>query len=303
MSEWKSRAEEELLRLRGRSGAWGYRSDRGPSAEPTALACLGLSSCQGGMPARSRDNPIQRGADWLLSLQNGNGSLEIAPSLSTPCWATAHAILLWKVLKVHSQARGRAAAWLLEEEGSPVAVDPAYLGSVVGHDPTLIGWPWIDGTHSWVEPTAMAILALEGEGLGHHPRVEEGIRVIQNRALRDGGWNYGNTSVFGRQLRPQPGPTGLALLALAVHASKRRPRSVDLAITYLLRTIPEIRAPISLAWGVLGLRAWNACPDAAADWLSKTYSLHSGRRDATVGLSLLLLAAGDHPWFSMEPSS
>ena len=93
--------------------------------------------------------------------------------------------------------------------------------------------------------------------------------MVLNRALAQGGWNYGNTSVFGRQLRPQPGPTGLALLALAAQASKHRPRSVDPAIAYLLRTLPDVRAPISLAWGVLGLRAWNASPAAAADWLSR----------------------------------
>ena len=107
------------------------------------------------------------------------------------------------------------------------------------------------------------------------------------------------------RLRPaastQPGPTGLALLALAAHASEHRPRSVDPAIAYLLRTLPDVRAPISLAWGVLGLRAWNASPAAAADWLSESYSLHSGRRDVTTGLSLLLLAHGDDPFVSREP--
>src|SRR5208283_1972219 len=38
MNDWTGRALDELLRLRDRSGAWGYRNDRGPSAEPTALA-------------------------------------------------------------------------------------------------------------------------------------------------------------------------------------------------------------------------------------------------------------------------
>ncbi|HMF38434.1 MAG TPA: hypothetical protein VKF17_17470, partial [Isosphaeraceae bacterium] len=104
-------------------------------------------------------------------------------------------------------------------------------------------------------------------------------------------------------LRPQPGPTGLALLALAAQASKLRPRSVDPAIAYLLRTLPDVRAPISLAWGVLGLRAWNASPAAAADWLSESYSLYTGRRDVTTGLSLLLLAHGDDPFVSREPRS
>ncbi len=294
MNDWGGRAGEELLRLRGNAGVWGYRTDRGPSAETTALACLGLWTSRSDPSSPARGESIERGADWLESLQNTDGSLGISPTLPTPCWSTPYAILVWNILKVHDRARKRAVAWLLAHRGSPVAVEAAYLGSVVGHDPNLIGWPWIEGTHSWLEPTAMAILALERESLGDHPRVIEGIGVILNRALAQGGWNYGNTSVFGRQLRPQPGPTGLALLALAAHASKNRPRSVDPAIAYLVRTLPEVRAPISLAWGVLGLRAWNASPPAAEEWLSESYALYSGRRDVTTGLSLLLLASGYH---------
>ncbi len=303
MNDWTGRAQAELLRLRDCSGAWGYRNDRGPSAEPTALACLGLWSCRSHSPPEARRGAIQRGADWLQTLQKADGSLGIAPSLPSPCWATSHAILLWNALEVHAPARRRAAAWLLEQKGTSIAVDAAYLGSVGGHDTTLIGWPWVEGTHSWIEPTAMAILALVREGLGDHPRVAEGILVVLNRALTRGGWNIGNTSVFGRQLRPQPGPTGLALLALAARLSKHRPLSVDPAIAYLLRTLPDVRAPISLAWGVLGLRAWNASPAAAADWLSESYALYTGRRDVITGLSLLLLAHGDDPFVSREPRS
>jgi hypothetical protein len=303
MNDWTGSAQTELLRLRDRTGAWGYRNDRSPSVEPTALACLGLWSCRSHSPPEARRGAIQRGADWLQTLQKSDGSLGIAASLPSPCWATPHAILLWNALEVHAPARRRAAAWLLEQKGNPIAIDAAYIGCVVGHDMTLVGWPWIEGTHSWLEPTAMAILALDREGLAYHPRVTEGIRVVLNRALSQGGWNYGNTSVFGRQLRPQPGPTGLALLALAAQASKLRPRSVDPAIAYLLRTLPDVRAPISLAWGVLGLRAWNASPAAAADWLSESYSLYTGRRDVTTGLSLLLLAHGDDPLVSREPRS
>jgi hypothetical protein len=303
MNDWTGKAQLELLRRRDRTGAWGYRIDRGSSVEATALACLGLWSCQGHSSPEARPEVIQHGADWLQSLQKADGSLGIAPPLPTPCWATPYAILLWNALDVHAAARRRAAAWLLQQKGNPIAIDPAFVGSVVGHDTTLVGWPWIDGTHSWLEPTAMAILALDREGLAHHPRVTEGVRVVLNRALASGGWNYGNTSVFGRQLRPQPGPTGLALLALAAHASKGRPRSVDPAIAYLLRTLPDVRAPISLAWGVLGLRAWNATPAAAADWLSESYAQYTGRPDVAAGLSLLLLARGKEPFLSREARS
>src|SRR5262249_9989037 len=132
---------------------------------------------------------------------------------------TAYSLLLWTILEHHTNPRRRAATWLLAEKGQPIPSEAASEGSIVGHDPSLIGWPWIDGTHSWMEPTALAILALGREGLAAHARVAEGVRLLYDRALPHGGWNYGNRSVFGRELRPQPGPTGLALLALAVVSS------------------------------------------------------------------------------------
>jgi hypothetical protein len=172
---------------------------------------------------------------------------------------------------------------------------------VLGHDPTLVGWPWIEGTHSWLEPTALAVLALSREGLGDHPRVAEGLAVVRDRSLAHGGWNYGNRTVFNRELRPQPGPTGLALLALSASPSTVRPHCVDLALKYLHRALPEVRAMTYLGWAVLGLRAWKACPGEAATWLAESYSLHASARDATVGLGLLLLAAGGPVLAQKEP--
>jgi hypothetical protein len=162
---------------------------------------------------------------------------------------------------------------------------------IIGHDPTLIGWPWVEGTHSWLEPTAMAILALRREGLGDHPRVARGVDLILDRAIEGGGWNYGNKAVFGRPLRPQPGPTGIALLALAGRAD--RSPAVARAIDYLLGALPAVRAGVSLGWGVLGLRAHDAAPPQAATWLAEADQRHQGRSDAVLDLALLLLGAGD----------
>ena len=64
------------------------------------------------------------------------------------------------------------------------------------------------------------------------------------------------------------------------------------AIDYLRRTLPSIRAAISVGWGVLGLKAHRACPPEAETWLAETYEHGTGKPDATVGLGLLLLAAG-----------
>ena len=78
-----------------------------------------------------------------------------------PGWATPYAVLCWGGLGGFEVPRRRACDWLLGIGGRPLP-PAAEGGSVVGHDTTLIGWPWVAETHSWVEPTALAILALAG---------------------------------------------------------------------------------------------------------------------------------------------
>lgn len=55
--------------------------------------------------------------------------------------------------------------------------------------------------------------------------------------------------------------------------------------------LTDLRAPISLGWGLLALRAYDACPAATGIRLEEAFRRSSGRRDATLGLALLLLAA------------
>jgi hypothetical protein len=292
MRNWVQSACDDVLRLRNRAGLWGYRSDRRSSVEATSLACLGLLCCREAAPSQEAASAVKRGAEWLATLQQADGSLGVCASLPQPGWATPYAILLWSALDTLAPERQRAAAWLLAQKGlRPPASDNTRIP--VGHNPMLVGWPWIEKTHSWLEPTAMAILALNRLSLHDRARVDEGMLIITDRALSHGGWNPGGKAVFGRELRPQPGPTGIAMLALATRATNGRPREVDQAITFLRQALPSVRAPISLGWGVLGLRAWNAAPVDAQEWLSRSHALVAGRRDSAVGLGLLLLAGGE----------
>ena len=150
-------------------------------------------------------------ARWLASTRRPDGSLGVTVDLPEPGWPTPLASLLWAALgRVRGRAgrRPSAGSWRLEGRTiARVADDP------MGHDGTLVGWPWVAGTHSWVEPTAMALLALGREGLAGHPRAREGVRVLRDRAIPGGGWNLGNPVVFGTPLRPaarpdRPGPAG-----------------------------------------------------------------------------------------------
>src|SRR5512135_1759371 len=214
VEEWKAIARDELRWLQVGATGWAYRRGAPPGVEPTALVCLGLLAARPGAPADAELSAARAGADWLAAIQQPDGSLGLSGRQPEPGWTTPYGILLWRALEVHETRCRRAAEWLLRQEGKtiPPGSDPDHI---VSHNTMLVGWPWVAETHSWLEPTVMAILALGREGYEDHPRVLAGLGLIRDRAIPSGGWNYGNKAVFGHTLRPQPGPTGLALLALA----------------------------------------------------------------------------------------
>jgi hypothetical protein len=288
---WIEKAREILLQHRGHAAGWGYRPETAPCVEPTVLACLGLMASdrdrRSGHPAAE----VRRSADWIAALQRRDGSLGVSATLPTPGWATPYGVLLWAALDGYRAHRERAARWLLDQEGTAVPI-PAPSERTVGHDTTIVGWPWVADTHSWLEPTALTVLALRHGGKADHPRVGEGLRLIRDRAIATGGWNYGNNVAFGRDLRPQPAPTGLALLALSGPGG-RRTEIVERATRYLRGALAETRATHSLCWGVLGLRAWGCCPGAVDGWLSRAFEQPLSRHDSSLRSAHLLLAAGE----------
>ena len=48
----------------------------------------------------------------------------------------------------------RGLTWMLATEGHTQPRTPN-----IAHDTTLRGWPWAEGTHAWIEPTAMHLIA------------------------------------------------------------------------------------------------------------------------------------------------
>jgi hypothetical protein len=290
MPSWKMRARRELIDLRGSSRALGYRSKHAPSPEPTAIACLALLATGYGATSTSDLAICHQAAAWMAAMQQPDGSLRAAGGVAVPEWSAPYALLLWSALHGYDERESRALSWLMSRQGTTQRISRSE-DNVIGHNPSLVGWPWVEGTHSWLEPTAMAILALNREGLADHPRVAAGQKLIVDRALKAGGWNYGNKAAFGTELRPQPGPTGLALLALA--ACGDRSAAVSRGIEYLRAKLPELRAPVSLGWCALGLRAHQAVPARAESSLEESHARCTGKLDAAMGLGLLLLASSE----------
>jgi len=231
----------------------GYARDAAPTTEPTALAALALI-------ANQRPSDAQSAIAWLSRIQAADGSVGIRES-EMPGWPTSLAVLAWKAANsqgVHDRQIKRAVAWILQARG-----ETAPQVAEFGHNTELAGWSYADATSSWIEPTALHVTALKAAGQSNHARTREGVRLVIDRLLADGGCNYGNTVVLGQTLRPHIQPTGIALLALAgeTDPSGRIAKSIG----WLRRSIGPGTKTASLAWALFGLQAHGIrLPDAEA---------------------------------------
>lgn len=255
----------------------GYLVSGQPATEPTALAALALA-------AHGRLPPAARAGHWLARGQAADGSLGINRGEASPHWPTGLAILAWstldrKNLALQHQPRfqpeiQRGCQFLLSVAGETIAQAPE-----MGHDTSLVGWPWVEGTHSWIVPTAFNLLALRSAGHEQHPRAREARKLLLNRLLPGGGCNYGNTTVLGQTLRAHLEPTGIALFALGDgHAPTEQ---LTTSLNYLQSSLGARTTSSSLGWALLGLAAHGCWPTDADAWLEQA-QLRTRRRGTSL---------------------
>jgi hypothetical protein len=248
------------------------------------------------LAAHGRRDASRKLLDWLADQQQEDGALGASESLPTVRWPTSLAVLAWvrsgrgEGIEEEQRYRTnveRGVRWLLHARGDTPPDDGA-----LGHDTRLVGWPWVQGTHSWVAPTALSLLALKAAGLGDHPRSREAVRLLVDRLLPGGGCNYGNTLVLGRELRPHVDATGLVATALAneVTGDERVRRTLD----FLMREVSDRTPSISLGLALTGLAAHGLWPGGAEAWLSLACERLQRRGSSTMGLVWICLAALKH---------
>jgi hypothetical protein len=136
----------------------------------------------------------------------------------------------------------------------------------VRFDPTKYGWGWGSDSVSWVIPTAMAIVAVNGgrrlgliQGREVERRIALGSSMLWDRMCPGGGWNAGNSVVYGVPLAPNIEATSISLLAL--QGNLHGPEA-DRSLFWLLAA--DCQSAYSTAWKVLALQAHlKARPDIA----------------------------------------
>jgi hypothetical protein len=237
-----------LMSSQNPDGGWSYAPGEPSTVEATAAVTLALQDRSDAADARFR------GLTWLVAVQHRDGGWGLTREDAESGWQTAWAAL---VLAREGEPGGpleKAIGWLLRIEAMKFADDELQGGTQqsLAIDPTLRGWPWLPGQATWVEPTALAVLALAQVPLtpAISVRTDEAVRYLEDRRCIDGGWNVGNPVMLGASVPPRAEPTAWVLLALA-RLARDAVTSQDLAA--LRSCMEHDGGTLGLAWGLLAL--------------------------------------------------
>jgi hypothetical protein len=256
-----SSLRQALLASRNPDGGWPYYAGKTSRLEPTVWALLALQAAGERIAANA-----------LLAWPRSDGWFLDRSSNAVNVGFNALAAIGLAALAPGAPERPALGAALVRARGVKLPQVPGFA-----QDNSIQGWPWLDGTFSWVEPTAMAVIALKGlrtlpEAQG---RISDGERLLLDRACRGGGWNFGNANVLGRDLEPYTAPTALALIALRDRADAE---AVRRGRQYLVSHALAERAGLALALTSVALGLSEQSVPGLADAID-----HAWRESAFLG--------------------
>ena len=283
-----------------RNGGWPYGKSSQVGLEPTCLAAHALGP----------GDASESAAHLLLRVQRPDGAWPAFLGDAEASWTTALAVSVLSAKDSATHAHDRGIQWLLGTRGFEGHWFWRWKFRVgdqrVRLDPDKFGWPWIPGANSWVIPTAFSLIVLK-QSSGCNPtdaalaRIRTGVAMLLDRVCVGGGWNAGNSFVYGCPLAPHVEPTAIALLAL----QDERPQSdnVRKSVAWLTERGPEVESPASLAWTILSLFVYQ---EPIADLKGRLFAMAGDggqiRDNATLAVVLLALRCGEiiHPFALVE---
>jgi hypothetical protein len=288
-----SKLDENLIRRQLSSGGWSFLGSRQVSVEATCLAVLA-----GGFES-----------ERLLGLQRRDGSWPAFSGDTEASWTTALALCVLNAMNDGDSARKRAFQWLLEERGQEADFLWRWKFRIadrnVRFNPELYGWPWDAGSASWVIPTAFSLVAIKQYTACSRPEAAEkrtrlGVGMLLDRVCIGGGWNSGNSIVYGVPLRPHVEATAIALMALQ---DERRTSSIQTSLEWLKQRSESVESVESLSWSILSLFLYQ---QPVGQLQAKLATLVGDgrviRNNATLATAILALKCGEmiHPFAVMR---
>jgi hypothetical protein len=278
---------DALRRGRNDDGGWGYYAGKASRIEPTSWAALHLSRA-----GKSYQDLADGAARWLASRQRVDGLLDDLTGGPPNLGFNGLAAL---TVRSSGPWSGEPAKELLAALGATKGV--AAENTTARQDNALQGWSWIEGTFSWIEPTAWCLLALKKSPAVLPPRersarIDEAERLLLDRVCLTGGWNYGNSNVLGQELHAYVPTTALALLALQ---DRREHPSVQKSFEYLVRERLAERSGMALSLASICLRVYGAPAPDVDEGLVALAERHAFFNNLhIVAMALYSLTAQDH---------
>lgn len=242
-----------LLTARNPDGGWAYSSGKKSRLEATCWALLALS----------HEDALKPDVGVLRQWRQQDGWLTDVPG--APPNHAFNALAALTLLEADSDTTQAQAlgARLVAAKGIR-----AGQVSELRQDNGIQGWAWLDGTFSWVEPTTWSLLLLKKMRSrnislqGADGRINDGERLLIDRVCEGGGWNYGNSNVYGQELWPYVPTTALGLLAMRDH---RAHPVVEKSLQQLQRDVRTERSPMAIALAIICLRAYGIGPGTLVD--------------------------------------
>jgi hypothetical protein len=283
------------------SGGWSYFGSPQSSVEATTLAVMALSM--------ESSDAARSGLDQLARMQRRNGAWPAFGGDSDGSWTTALVLCALNETGEFESAREKAFQWLLSERGREGHWLWRWKFKTVDRnvrfDPEKYGWPWASGSASWVIPTAFSVIALKQYTVcnrleASEKRINLGVEMLLDRVCVAGGWNSGNSVVYGVPLRPHVEATAIALLALQ---DEHRSVVIDKSLDWLKLRAVGIDAVTSLAWCILSLFVHQEPVDGLKNRLAML--IGDGKKiqdNATLATAILALKCGEmiHPFMVLR---
>lgn len=237
-----------LISAQYENGGWGYSTGQKSMVEPTAAVLLAIRN------EPLANNSFQRGISWLLSSQHQDGGWGINENDPESGWQTAWALIALRYSTQNHDSITKTVEWLVTVATLDITKEEFQKQEIPKRNNIdAFIWPWLPGQAGWIEPTAMAVLALEGLTKSRLAdfRINAALRYFRQYRTADGGWNIGNAGPLDTIVLPRAYPTALVLMALA-RIAQQEIQPVDLnAIRQDLQRDTSILAKSS---GLLALR-------------------------------------------------